>query len=79
MELSSMTTTDPWQVLFKRFDRQKSAALQEWLSRWVFANDGAALIVERANKRTAPATLEEKPEQAVLILLTKGRWQTTLH
>jgi hypothetical protein len=74
-----MTTTNPWQVFFEAFDRQKSEALREWLSRWVFTNDGAALIVERGNNRTATVSLEEKQEQAVVVLLKTGKWQTTLH
>jgi hypothetical protein len=74
-----MTTMNPWQVFFKEFDRQKSEALQEWLSCWVFTNDGAALIVERGNKQTAAVSLEEKQAQSVVVLLKKGKWQTTLH
>jgi hypothetical protein len=74
-----MTTTNPWQVFFKAFDRQKSEALREWLSRWVFTNDGAALIVERGNKRAAPVSLEENQVQSVIVLMKQGKWQTTLH
>jgi len=74
-----MTTTNPWHVLSKEFNGRQSETLHDWLTHWVFTNDGAALIVERGNNRRAPVSLEEKQEQAVLVLMTKGKWQTTLH
>jgi hypothetical protein len=69
--------TIPWDVFLKTINRGKSESVEEWLSRWVFTNDGAALIGECGTAKNESLSKEEK--QGVLILVTKGKWQHTLH
>jgi hypothetical protein len=72
-------STNPWHALLKEFRGRKSETLHERLGQWLFATDGAALIVECGKDEAASGSLEEKQKPVVLILMKKGKWQITLH
>lgn len=69
-------TTASWHTLVDRLDNQNPEKIQEWLRHWVFTTDGAALFVEYAHKEAAA---EGKKKRAVLLLMTQGKWQRTVH
>jgi hypothetical protein len=71
--------TISWNLFLEAIDRdrEKSETIRAWLSRWAFANDAAVLIGSCGNNTPETVSLEE--QQAVLVLMTKGKWQTTVH
>jgi hypothetical protein len=71
--------TIPWNLFLEAIDkdRENSETLQAWLNRWLLTNDGAVLIRACGDNTPEPPPLEE--QQAVIVLMTKGKWQTTVH
>jgi hypothetical protein len=72
-------TTTSSHSLVDRLENQSPQKIREWLRQWVFTTEGAALFVEYANKQAAALPAKETKKRAVLVLITRGKWQTTVH
>lgn len=73
------TKLTPWHVFFKSLRRQKAETVQNWLRRWVFTDDGAALIPGRGNHTAKSSSLEEKERITAQLFAVKRKWPETFH
>jgi hypothetical protein len=68
----------PWHVFFEALQEPKPKNLYEWLGRWRFTDDGAALSHGHENGETIPLSPKEKRKQAAHFRVIKGKRSRTL-
>jgi hypothetical protein len=69
----------PWRVFFTRLHKKKSKRSHEWFYRWLFTDDGVALMRRRGNNTTDPVSRQAHQKRAVLERMRRTRWPKTLH